>query len=97
MFDNFRNNVKGDLIGGGSSAIVALPGNIVYGTIAFASLGPEYASQGILAGMFSTVFANFFAIFFGGIKIMISGPKPPSAIIFGSLLGQLLALGSFKL
>ena len=96
MFEDFRNNVKGDLIGGGTSSIVALPGNIVYGTIAFASLGPEYASHGVLAGMFSTVFASFFAIFFGGIKIMISGPQPPSAIVFGSLLGQLLALGSFN-
>ena len=36
MFNDFKGNIKGDLIGGGSSAIVALPGNIVYGTIAFA-------------------------------------------------------------
>ena len=42
--------LKGDLAGGITSGIVALPQTITIGALAFAPLGPEYVTFGILAG-----------------------------------------------
>jgi len=87
----------GDLAGGLSSGIVSIPGNIAFGMIAVAPLGAEYIGVGVLAGMFSSIVAGIFASLLGGAPGMISGPKMPTALVFGSLLGQLLAAGSFQL
>ena len=88
-------NAKSDLSGAIASATMALPGNIIYGLIAFAPLGSEYAGQGILAGLYASVFAGFFAAVFGGAEGTISGPRAPTALVFGSFMGQLLASEAF--
>lgn len=84
-------NLKGDISGGISSAIVSLPGNIVFGLIAFAPLGNAYMAQGILAGMYCSIFAGLCAAVFGSTPAMISGPKAPVALIFSAVIIQLFA------
>ncbi len=91
----YFSNIKGDLSGAIASAVMALPGNIIFGLIAFAPLGPDYAGHGILAGLYASVFAGFVSAIFGGANGSISGPRAPTALVFGSLIGQLLATGSF--
>ncbi len=84
-------NLKGDLSGGISSAIMSLPGNIVFGLIAFAPLGSQYAGQGIMAAMYCSIFAGLFASVFGSTPAMISGPKAPVSLVFSAVIVQLLA------
>jgi sulfate permease, SulP family len=87
----------GDLSGGIASAIVSITGNVAAGVIAFAPLGPEYAGQGILAGMFSSIVAGLMAALFGGAPGMISGPKATTSMAFAALLSSLLATGRFDM
>ena len=87
----------GDLAGGAASAVVSITGNIAAGVIAFAPLGPQYAGQGILAGMFSSVVAGSLAGVTGGAGGLISGPKATTSIAFAALLSQLLATGRFDM
>lgn len=89
IFSNWR----GDLSGGLASAVMALPGNIIYGLIAFAPLGPLYLGQGILAGIYASVFGGLAAALLGGPHGMISGPRAPTVIVLASVLSQTLGSG----
>ncbi len=91
----YLSNIKGDLSGAVASAVMALPGNIIYGLMAFAPLGPHYAGHGILAGLFASVFGGFVSAVFGGTPGSIAGPRAPTALVLGSFIGQLLASGAF--
>ncbi|MDM8552222.1 SLC26A/SulP transporter family protein [Desulfobacterales bacterium HSG2] len=72
---NLFSNIKGDISGALSAAIITLPMCIGYGIIVFAPLGVEYAPQAAMTGIYSAVFAGFLASFFGGNPIQITGPK----------------------
>ena len=87
LFSNF----KGDVTGGLTAAIVSLPGNIIFGIIAFSPLGGDYVSQGILASMFASVFGGILAAMFGGTPFMITGPQAAPAIVLASVLAKLAA------
>ena len=87
----------GDLTGGFASAVVAIPGNVAAGVIAFAPLGPEYAGQGILAGMLSSIVAGLLASLTGNAPGMIAGPKATTAMAFSAMVASLLATGTFDL
>lgn len=87
----------GDLTGGVAAAVVAIPGNVAAGVIAFAPLGPEYAGQGILAGMLSSIIAGFLASLTGGAPGMIAGPKATTSMVFAAMLTSLVATGHFDL
>lgn len=87
----------GDLTGGFASAVVAIPGNVAAGVIAFAPLGAEYAGLGILAGMLSSIVAGLLASLFGGAPGMIAGPKATTSMAFAAMLGSLVATGRFDL
>ncbi|MBW1799267.1 MAG: SLC26A/SulP transporter family protein [Deltaproteobacteria bacterium] len=89
--------IKKDLLGGLSTAVVSVPGNIVFGIIAFAPLGSEYMAQGILAGMYSSIFLGLCTGLFGGTPGMISGPKAPGSLVFGGLIASLIASRYFNL
>jgi SulP family sulfate permease len=97
MRANLTSNIKGDITGALTTVMVSLPGNIVYGIIAFAPLGEQYFGLGILAGMFSSIFAGFFASLFGGTPIMVSGPQSSGAILFAAILTNLLATDAFNI
>jgi sulfate permease, SulP family len=87
----------GDLSGGFASAVVSITGNVAAGVIAFAPLGPEYAGQGIIAGMLSSIVAGLLSAMFGGAPGMISGPKATTSMAFAALLASLLATGRFDM
>jgi len=81
----------GDAFGGLNSAILTIPTSIVSGLLAFAPLGPQYASMGILAGLYGTMIMSIVAALLGGTKTMISGPRSSLAIIMGAVLGGVLS------
>lgn len=86
----------GDFSGGFTAALLALPGNMVCGLIAFGPLGPEYASLGIISAMFVSVFTGFSAGAFGCMKNMITAPQVSTAIIFSSVVDNLLRAKVFN-
>lgn len=83
-------NLKGDVSGGLSAAIIALPVAISCGLVAFAPLGPGYAASGALAGLYAAIFVTVVAALFGGTPLQISGPKSSLAVILAALLAVLL-------
>ncbi|MEM7735283.1 MAG: SulP family inorganic anion transporter [Deinococcota bacterium] len=87
------NNLRADLAGGLAATIIGLPKNIVYGLIAFAPLGPTYASIGVTAGFFSAIFAGFMAALLGSTPSLISAPSPAAALVASSLMAQLFMPG----
>ncbi len=84
-------NIKGDISGALSAAIITLPMCIGYGIIVFAPLGNEYAPQAAMTGVYSAVFAGFLAAFFGGNPIQITGPKALLMFVQASVVSGMAA------
>ncbi len=51
-------NLSGDLAGGTTAAVLALPEAMAYGAIVFAPLGEKYVSVGAMAGLLALCFSN---------------------------------------
>lgn len=68
---NFK-NIKGDLFGGFTAGIVALPLALAFG----ASSG-----LGASAGLYGAILVSFFAALFGGTNTQISGPTAPMTAV----------------
>ena len=78
LFTHFR----GDLFGGITAGIVALPLALAFGVQS--GLGPD-------AGLYGAIFIGFFASMFGGTPVQISGPTAPmtavSMVIIAGIIG----------
>ena len=86
------NNIKGDIFGGITAGIVALPLALAFGIQAFGGVGdPAASSMGALAGLIGATFLGFFASLFGGTHSQISGPTGPMTVITASLLSGVWA------
>jgi len=85
-------NLKGDLFGGITAGIVALPLALAFGIQAFGGIDdPAASSMGALAGLVGATFLGFFASLFGGTHSQISGPTGPMTVITASLLSGVWA------
>ncbi len=81
------NNIKGDIFGGITAGIVALPLALAFGIQAFGGINdPAAASMGALAGLVGATLLGFFAALFGGTHSQISGPTGPMTVITASLI-----------
>ena len=81
------NNIKGDLFGGITAGIVALPLALAFGIQAFGGIdSPEASSLGALTGLVGATMLGFFAAWFGGTHSQISGPTGPMTVITASLI-----------
>lgn len=89
-------NLKGDLFGGLSSSIIALPLALAFGIVAFAPLGPGFASQGALACLYGAIITSFFASLFGGTPTQITGPTGPMSVMIAAMLTAQLHSHSLK-
>jgi sulfate permease, SulP family len=65
-------NLKGDILGGLTAGIVALPLALAFGVTS--GLGPS-------AGLYGAIFISFFAALFGGTPTQISGPTAPMTAV----------------
>ena len=83
---NLTSNIKGDLFGGITAGIVALPLALAFGIQAFSGIGAEGASMGAYAGLVGATLLGFFAALFGGTHSQISGPTGPMTVITASLI-----------
>jgi len=77
-FTHFR----GDLFGGITAGIVALPLALAFGVSS--GLGPS-------AGLYGAIFVGFFAALFGGTNTQISGPTAPMTAISMIVIGGIIA------
>ncbi len=78
---NFRkDNVRGDLFGGLTAGIVALPLALAFG---------EASGAGPIAGLYGAIFVGFFAALFGGTGSQISGPTGPMIVVFAGVYATL--------
>lgn len=81
------NNIKGDVFGGITAGIVALPLALAFGIQAFGGVdSPETSSMGALAGLVGATLLGFFAALFGGTHSQISGPTGPMTVITASIV-----------
>lgn len=80
-------NIKGDIFGGITAGIVALPLALAFGIQAFGGIShPSAAAIGALSGLIGATLLGFFAALFGGTHSQISGPTGPMTVITASLV-----------
>ena len=85
-------NLKGDLFGGVTAGIVALPLALAFGIQAFSGISdPDAASMGAYAGLVGATLLGFFAALFGGTHSQISGPTGPMTVITATLVSGAFA------
>jgi len=78
---NFR-NLRGDIFGGVTAAVIALPMALAFGVASGA--GPE-------AGLWGAVLVGFFAALFGGTPTLISEPTGPMTVVMTAVIANLTA------
>ena len=75
-------NWRGDLFGGLTAAIAALPLALAFG----ASSG-----AGVITGLYSAILVGLFAALFGGTPSQISGPTGPMTVVIATVFTSLIA------
>ena len=85
-----RSSLRGDVFGGLTAAVIALPLALAFGVSAFAPLGPASASTGALVGLLGAIYTGFFAALFGGTPVQVTGPTGPMTVVVTALLTDLV-------
>ena len=73
-------NLRGDIYGGLTAGVVALPLALAFG---------EASGAGPIAGLWGAIFVGFFASLFGGTGAQISGPTGPMVVVFAGVCAAL--------
>ena len=73
-------NIRGDLFGGLTAGVVALPLALAFG---------EASGAGPIAGLYGAIIVGFFAALFGGTGSQISGPTGPMIVVFAGVFSAL--------
>lgn len=69
--------LRGDLFGGITSAVVSLPMALAFGVV---------SGLGALAGLYGAIAVGFFAAVFGGTRSLISGPTGPMSVVMAVIV-----------
>ena len=78
---HFR-NLRGDIFGGITAAVIALPMALAFGVA---------SGAGASAGLWGAVLVGFFAALFGGTPTLISEPTGPMTVIMTAVIADLTA------
>ncbi len=87
-------NLRGNLTGGFSAAVLTIPVSMGYGMLALAPLGPDYVAHGVLAGLYAVVCGCFTALLLGANTTMIYAPRSIITFLIGSLVLQTVVLSA---
>ncbi len=79
-------NIKGDLSGAVSAAIISIPLSIGYGIIVYGPLGAEFLPSAALLGIYSCLLGGICAALLGGTQIQITAPKAPLSLILAAFV-----------
>ena len=77
---------RGDLTGGVTAAVVALPLALAFGN---AALGPG----GAIYGLYGAIITGFLAALFGGTPAQVTGPTGPMSVTVAGVISSLAAAG----
>src|SRR5210317_2158758 len=72
-------NIRGDIYGGLTAAVVALPLALAMGVA---------SGAGPIAGIYGAIFVGFFAALFGGTPAQVSGPTGPMTVVMAMIFTQ---------
>lgn len=72
-------NVAGDIFGGLTAGVVALPLALAFGVA---------SGAGPLAGLYGAIFAGFCASVFGGTPAQVTGPTGPMTVVMASMIAK---------
>lgn len=72
-------HLKGDILGGVTTAVVALPLALAFGVA---------SGAGAAAGLYGAIAVGFFAAILGGTPAQVSGPTAPMAVIMAVIVSQ---------
>lgn len=75
-------NIKGDLFGGVTAAVIALPMALAFGVA---------SGAGAAAGLWGAVLVGLFAALFGGTPTLISEPTGPMTVVMTAVIASLTA------
>ena len=78
---HFR-NFKGDIFGGVTAAVIALPMALAFGVA---------SGAGAAAGLWGAVLIGFFAALFGGTPTLISEPTGPMTVVMTAVITKMMA------
>ncbi|MEM8806747.1 MAG: SulP family inorganic anion transporter [Cyanobacteria bacterium P01_G01_bin.38] len=78
---HFR-NLRGDIFGGVTAAIIALPMALAFGVA---------SGAGAVSGLWGAVLVGFFAALFGGTPTLISEPTGPMTVVMTAVIANLTA------
>ena len=77
------NNIRGDIFGGLTAAVVALPLALAFGVS---------SGAGPIAGLYGAIFVGLFAALFGGTGAQVSGPTGPMTVVMTAIFTEFTAL-----
>jgi SulP family sulfate permease len=81
-------NLSGDIFGGVTAAVVALPLALAFGV---------QSGMGAIAGLYGAIALGFFAALFGGTPTQISGPTGPMTVVSSAIIaGEIAICGSVE-
>ena len=72
-------NLRGDIFGGLTAAIVSLPLALAFGVA---------SGAGAIAGLYGAVCVGFFAALFGGTPTLISEPTGPMTVVMTAIVAS---------
>ena len=73
-------NMRGDMFGGLTAGVVALPLALAFG---------EASGAGPIAGLWGAIIVGFFASLFGGTGSQVTGPTGPMVVVFAGVFASL--------
>ena len=83
-----RDNLSGNLFGGVTAAVVALPLALAFGV---------QSGMGAIAGLYGAIALGIFAALFGGTSTQISGPTGPMVVVSAAVVSaEIAAYGSLE-
>jgi len=77
------NNLRGDIFGGLTAAVVALPLALAFGVS---------SGAGPIAGLYGAIFVGLFAALFGGTPSQVSGPTGPMTVVMALIFTEYTSL-----
>lgn len=76
-------HIRGDIYGGLTAAVVALPLALAFGVS---------SGAGPIAGLYGAIFVGFFAALFGGTRTQVSGPTGPMTVVMAGIFTHFVAI-----
>lgn len=76
-------NIRGDLFGGLTAGIVALPLALAFGA---------QTEMGAVSGMYGAIVVGLFAALFGGTPTQVSGPTGPMTVVSGAMIAEAIGM-----